>query len=136
MNNRRSTLEDLIWKGSQLPNKFKFANRTEIKSDLQKLDDRWQYAKKWLDDKIEKTSTTLEEWQGYHIASALLKTWLTESNSNVKEEEFVQFPAECSLSETLNNLQVTLQFSFVLFEFLLMKCFTYGRFEVLMLFII
>ena len=46
-------MEDLVWKASRLPGRFKFVNRSDIRDSLESLDEEWKMLSVQCADKIE-----------------------------------------------------------------------------------
>lgn len=42
MTNTKSTLEEIVWKGSQMPLKFNFVNRQDICKEINELNNQWK----------------------------------------------------------------------------------------------
>ena len=87
LNNKRPSLEDLIWKGSLLPNKYQFAIRNEIRSELQKLDERWTKLKKAFSERVDHFNSLHSDWLSCGNALVSIETWLEKNLTIVQKEE-------------------------------------------------
>ncbi len=106
MNNKRPSLEDLIWKGSLLPNKYKFAIRNDVRSELQQLDERWSKAKKTINERVDHMTILYSDWCKCDSTLASLNDWVNEKMAIVKNEQKLEFRSGVHLKNFLESYKV------------------------------
>ena len=74
--NKRPTLEDLIWKGSLLPNKYNFAVRNDIRSELQHLDKSWTKANNILSERVNHVTKLYTHWEACCSELDSVESWV------------------------------------------------------------
>lgn len=72
---KKANLEDLIWKGSQLPLKFKFASRTEIKSELKDIDSKSKSITESVSSLCEEHKSVLSNFFDINLKCDNLNAW-------------------------------------------------------------
>ena len=106
MNIKRPALEDLIWKGSLLPNKFKFAVRSEVRSELQDLDDRWSKARTTIKDHVDQMASVHSDWCDFGSALASFDEWITDKKASLDKEENLSCRSGVYLNPFLSSFKV------------------------------
>ena len=89
MKDKRSTLEELIWKGSQMPLKFNFVNRQTICKEIKELDQSWKNNELELQHLEDKFSHLYKELSGIEALVKELKEWT--NHCEVLNDEFEKF---------------------------------------------
>lgn len=104
--NKKPSLEDLIWKGSVLPNKYKFAIRNDIRAELQKLDERWAKLKAQYTDLVSFTTDLHSEWTACQSSLDELQTWLDNVFDAILMEKELEYRNGQKLGEFLAIFKV------------------------------
>ena len=89
MKDKRSTLEELIWKGSQMPLKFNFVNRQTICKEIKELDQSWKSNEFELQHLGDKNSRLYKELLAIEALVEELKEWT--NHCQVLKDEFEKF---------------------------------------------
>lgn len=71
----KPSLEDLVWKGSQLPVKFSFANRAEIHDEIKGIKKKWQDVDQNLQTTVRKHQIVLADLKNITGICDELNSW-------------------------------------------------------------
>ena len=104
--NKRTYLEDLIWKGSVLPNKYKFVVRSEIRLELQKLDERWTKLKDAYTHLVDFTMKLYSEWVTCEESLNCLQSWTDRVFDMISKEKKRKYRSGPELTDFLNQYKV------------------------------
>ena len=104
--NKRPSLEDLIWKGSVLPNKYKFAVRNDIRAELQKLDERWTKLKTIYNDLVDLTSRLHADWVTCETSLNDLQIWIDGIFDAISKEGELKYRNGQKLNDFLSHFKV------------------------------
>ena len=99
-------MEDLIWKGSVLPNKYKFVVRSEIRLELQKLDERWTKLKDAYTHLVDFTMKLYSEWVTCEESLNCLQSWTDRVFDMISKEKKRKYRSGPELTDFLNQYKV------------------------------
>ena len=103
---KRPYLEDLIWKGSVLPNKYRFVVRSDVRSELQGLDERWTKLKGTCTDLVNFTSRLYSEWINCGELLKDLQIWIKKIFDAISSEKQMKYRNGAKLKDILNKYKV------------------------------